>query len=136
VTSVIAVAPAATACSAASRFSVVITATAASIRPSVAFPRFAAVDATPPPTGLVRKSESPARAVELRTRRSGWTTPVMAIPYFGSRSSIEWPPTTATPAAAATSPPPRRISRSASSPSSSSEYATRLSAVTGRAPIA
>jgi len=62
--------------------------------------------------------------------------PVTDIPYFGSASSMEWPPTMATPASAATAAPPRRISPSTSGPRVSSGKATRLSAVMGRAPMA
>ena len=116
-----ALAPAAVAASEASRLRVVITSTAAVARPGGPTPRLSAVDATPPPTGLVRNSASPARAVEFRTIRSGWTAPVTASPYFGSGSSIECPPTIDAPAAATTSDPPRRISRSGSSPRDSSE---------------
>ena len=66
--------------------------------------------------------------------RRGATTPVTARPYFGSRSSIEWPPTTAAPGLR----PPRRRRRAGSraatsAPSSSSGKATRFSAVSGRA---
>jgi hypothetical protein len=61
---------------------------------------------------------------------------VTANPNLGSGSSIEWPPTIAKPASSAIAAPPRRISRSVSVPSCSSENATRLSAVTGLAPIA
>ena len=110
-------APAASAAADAAAFSVVITSTVRAVSSAEASPRLAAVVATPPPTGFDSHSSWPARAVELRSRRSGSTVPVTAIPYFGSGSSIEWPPTTATPAAAATSDPPRRISRSTSPPS-------------------
>ena len=121
VTSVIALGPAARARAAASRLSVVITSSAAAAVAAGTTPRFSAVETTPPPTGFVRNNASPARAVELRTTRSGCTVPVTASPYFGSASSIEWPPTIATPAAAATSEPPRRISWSGIRPRSSTE---------------
>ena len=74
------------------------------------------------------RARRPRDAVELRTTRSGCTTPVTAMPYFGSGSSIEWPPTIATPAAPATSAPPRRISARVAAPRRSSEKATRFSA--------
>ena len=99
-------------------------------------PRFAAVVTAPPPIGFVRNSTSPARPVELRTTARGCTTPVTAIPYFGSGSSIECPPTIGTPASAAISAPPARMRASVSAPWRSSENATTLSAVSGCAPIA
>jgi hypothetical protein len=136
VTSVIADAPASIAARDASRFSLVITDTVPSMSRSSAIPRFSAVVASPPPTGFVNQSESPTDAVLLRRSREGCTVPVTAIPYFGSGSSIECPPTTATPAAAHTSAPPRRISRSTSPPRSASGKATRFRAVTGTPPIA
>ena len=49
-------------------------------------------------------------------RARGCTTPVTAMPYLGSGSSIEWPPTIGTPASAATSAPPSRICASVSAP--------------------
>ena len=114
----------------------VITSSAAAAVAGEARPRFSAVDTTPLPTGLVRKRASPARAVEFRITRSGCTVPVTASPYLGSASSMECPPTIATPAAAAASEPPRRISTNGSRPRSSTEYATRLRAVSGVPPIA
>ncbi len=42
----------------------------------------------PPPTGFVSSRSSAARA-EFRSRRSGCTVPVTAMPYLGSASSIE-----------------------------------------------
>ena len=57
-------------------------------------PRLAAVVTAPPPIGLVRKRHvaGAARSSCARPRRDA-TTPVTAMPYLGSGSSIEWPPT-------------------------------------------
>src|SRR3954454_19264987 len=134
VTSVTACAPAARAARAAGPFSVHMTSTASST-PGPA-PRLAALVSAPVPSGFVRTSTSPARPPAVVRTSSGWTVPVTAIPYFGSASSIECPPTTATPAAAAASPPPRRISRRTSAPSDSSGNATRFSADSGSPPMA
>ena len=49
--------------------SVVITSSATAAVPVATTPRLSAVETTPPPTGLVRNSAWPARAVELRTTR-------------------------------------------------------------------
>ena len=117
VTSVSACAPAARACSAARSLSVVMTLTARSTSAASASPRLIAVATAPAPSGLVSTSASPGRPPAFVSTASGATTPVTAIPYLGSGSSIECPPTTAAPAAAAASAPPRRISRSTSGPS-------------------
>ncbi len=110
--------------------------TAARTCSSVALPALIAVEMSPRPSGFVRYSRSPGRISELRTSRSGATSPVTAMPYFGSASRIEWPPTTATPASAATAAPPSRTRASRSSGRSSTGHATRFSAVSGRPPIA
>ena len=62
--------------------------------PGGAAPRFGAVTTAPAPSGLVRTRASPGRPPALVRIRSGWTTPVTAMPYLGSGSSIEWPPRT------------------------------------------
>ncbi len=87
---------------------------------SSASPRLIAVATVPAPSGLVSTSASPGAPPALVSTASGWTVPVTASPYFGSGSSIEWPPTTLAPAAATASAPPRRISASVSGPSVSS----------------
>ena len=135
-TSVIAWAPAARAAAAASSFSVVITSTAAASASSDASPFFSDVVTAPAPTGLVRTSASPERPRAFVITSAGSTTPVTAMPYLGSGSSIVCPPTIATPASCATSAPPRSTSPSNSDPSSATDHATRFSALTGRPPIA
>ncbi len=99
-------------------------------------PCLMAVEIMPSPSGFVRISVAPAGTRELRAIRSGCTRPSATIPYFGSGSVIEWPPTTGMPAAAATSRPPRRTSPSISSGRSSTGHATMFSAKIGRPPIA
>ena len=135
VTSVIACAPASRAARAAVAFSAVIVATAGASSPSP-WPRLSAVEIAPTPSGFVSTSASPACPPALLSTRAGSTTPVTARPYFGSGSSIEWPPTSSAPASRTTSPPPRRISPSTAGPSRSSGNATRFSALKGSAPIA
>ena len=49
---------------------------------------------TPSPIGFVSTSASPACAPAFVSTRSGCTVPTTASPYFGSASSIEWPPAT------------------------------------------
>ena len=120
----------------ASAFNQTMTSTAAASSASSASPRLRAVTIAPPPSGLVSTSASPARPPALVTIRKGWTAPVTASPYFGSGSSIEWPPTTSAPARRTTSSPPRSTAASGSGPSVSSGQATRFSAVSGRPPIA
>ncbi len=136
VTSVAASTPASAMASAAARFSVVITSTAEATCASVARSRLMAVVVIPRPSGLVSTSVAPASTVELRISRSSSTKPVTAIPYFGSGSSIVWPPRMATPAAEATSAPPRRTSESNSRGRRSTGHPTRFSAIEGVAPIA
>ncbi len=72
----------------------------------------------------------------LVNTRSGWTKPTTAIPYFGSGSSIEWPPATSTPACAAVAAPPRRISCKRVSGSVREGKPTMFSARAGSPPIA
>src|SRR5690606_6994809 len=85
VTSVAARIPRATACSLASRLSVVITATASGNQSPVALCRLLRM---PRPRGLVRVSGVPGSAASLRSSLSGWASPVTATPYFGSGSSM------------------------------------------------
>ena len=77
---------------AAPSLSVVIQPTASSDRVGAIAPRLSAVVKMPVPNGLVSTSTSPGRASALVTMRRGSTTPVIAIPYFGSSSLIVWPP--------------------------------------------
>ena len=115
VTSVSACAPAARACSAARSLSVVMTSTAALHQRGVRQP---ALDrgrdgARAERLGEHERVAGAAAGVGEHVVR-GAPMPVTAIPYLGSGSSIEWPPTIGAPAAAAASAPPRRISRSTS----------------------
>ena len=91
---------------------------------------------TPTPSGLVSDSGVPAVAAELVISRSTSTTPVTAMPYLGSGSSIEWPPPTWQPAALATSGPPRSTSAASSAGSTSRGQPSRLTATTGVPPMA
>ena len=68
----------------------------------------------PVPSDLPRRMTSPGFAPALLRTRLGWTRPVTASPYFGSRSSTLWPPTIGQSAFRATSAPPARISPSSS----------------------
>src|SRR5699024_11238207 len=74
----------------------------------------------------------PASAASLRMSSFGWATPVTAIPYFGSGSSIECPPATGQFAAAATSSPPRSTSVSSRSEEHTSELQSRFDLVCRR----
>ena len=62
--------------------------------------------------------------------------PVTAMPYFGSGSSTEWPPRMGMPASSALLCPPSRMRASVSRGSAWVGKATRLSAKSGRAPMA
>ena len=53
---------------------------------------------SPVPRRLVSSSTSPGRAPPLRSRRSGWPTPMTARPYLGSGSRIVCPPASVPPA--------------------------------------
>ena len=88
------------------------------------------------PSGLVRVSGSPARPASLRISSAGSTSPVTAMPYFGSGSSTLCPPATWQPAAEATSSPPRSTSAATENGSTSRGQHSRLSATTGTPPIA
>ena len=99
-------------------------------------PRLTAVATTPVPSGLVSTSRSPGRALAMVSSRAGSAIPTTARPYLGSGSSIEWPPTTGQPACPATSAPPRRTSASSSTGRSAAGQAVRLSAISGRPPMA
>jgi hypothetical protein len=89
VMSVAACAPTASIAREAPSLSVVMLATAARTASSEAAAFLMAVEMTPVPIGFVRTSTSPTRAVELRTILSGRTSPITAMPYFGSASSTE-----------------------------------------------
>ena len=65
---------------------------------------------TPTPSGLVSEIGSPACAASLRIRLARSARPVTAMPYFGSGSSMLWPPATGQPASRPTSSPPRSTS--------------------------
>ena len=133
VTSVAARTPAATAAWAASRLSSTICATACGKTSPV---RLWRLFRTPTPIGLVSVSGSPGWAASLRISFAGSATPVTAMPYLGSGSSMEWPPVTGHRASAATSRPPRSTSVSISMGSFSRGQPTRLMAVIGVPPIA
>ena len=108
----------------------------ASSRPAGAMdPRLSAVVRIPVPSAFVSTSASPGCAPALVTMRAGSTTPVTAMPYFGSASLMVWPPRIATPAARATLEPPSKM-RAKISRSRSSGKATMFSALIGRPPIA
>ena len=136
VTSVAATAPARSAASLAAAFRVVMASTAADSTSGGAAPRLCAVATTPVPIGLVSTSRSPSRARSTVIRCRGSAIPTTARPYLGSGSSMVWPPTTRQPAAAAASAPPRSTSASSSTGSVWPGQAVRLSAMTGRPPIA
>ncbi len=136
VTSVAARTPAARAAWLAPALSSVMEATAAAMTSAGAFPCLSAVATTPVPIALVRISRSPGAARSMVIRAAGSARPVTARPYLGTGSSIVCPPATKHPACAATSAPPRstwpRMARSSPSPG----QATRLTANSGRPPIA
>ncbi|SIH76187.1 Uncharacterised protein [Mycobacteroides abscessus subsp. abscessus] len=132
-TSVAARTPAATASRDADALSSVIVAIASGKTSPVCLCRLLSI---PTPIGFVSVIGSPASAASLRMIASGWATPVTAMPYFGSGSSIEWPPATGQFASAATSRPPRSTSVSSSNGRTSRGHPTRLIAVTGVPPIA
>ena len=91
---------------------------------------------TPIPRGFVSTSRSPGLAAAFVTMRLGWTNPVTASPYFGSGSSMVWPPMMTTPASLHLSPPPRRISPRTSRGSFARGNPAKLSANFGVPPIA
>src|SRR5881398_2468249 len=136
VTSVAAWTPTASIARAAAALRVVITVTAGASSGSESKSRFSAVVRTPVPIGLVSTRASPGRAPALVTMRSGCTSPITAMPYLGSGSSMEWPPKTNAPAARATSAPPRSTSPSRSYGRVSRGQPTRLRASSGVAPMA
>ncbi len=125
--------PAFTAAALASRFNVVIAATAAGNTSPVDLCRLLS---TPLPSGLVRQSGVPGVPLSSRIRWSTSTVPVTASPYFGSASSMLCPPARWQPAAAAMSWPPRSTSRATSMGSCSRGQASRLSATSGVPPMA
>ena len=136
VTSVAAWTPTATIARAAPALRVVITVTAGSRSASERRSRFSAVVSTPVPMGFVSTSRSPGRAAAFVTIRSGWASPIATIPYFGSGSSTEWPPTMKAPASRAASAPPRSTSPSSSNGSLPRGQPTMLRAKRGVAAIA
>ena len=89
----------------------------------------------PVPMGLVRISRSPTLPPEFLRIFFGCTSPVTAIPYFGSGDWIECPPRTGMPASRALSAPPARIAFSIRIGSSFGN-ATMFSAKIARAPMA
>ncbi len=115
---------------------VVMDAMAAATTTSSAASSLMAVAMMPVPSGLVRTSRSPGRAVEFRMTAAGSTWPTAQSPYLGSGSSMEWPPMMTMPACRAMALPPSRIRSRMPWPSSFRGKATRLSAVSGRPPMA
>ncbi len=111
-------------------------ATAASVTASGASSALMAVVMIPMPSGLVRIRSWPGRSPALVSMRAGSTTPVTAMPYLGSGSSMVWPPTTAKPASEAISRPPARTSPSRAEPRASLFQPTRLRAKIGVPPMA
>ena len=83
--------PAASAWRLAASFSVVITSMAAGKTSPVALCR---EFSTPLPIGLVSESGRPGCPASMRSSRAGSASPVTAMPYFGSGSSMLWPPAT------------------------------------------
>src|SRR5580704_3577182 len=136
VTSVAAVTPAARAVWLAAALSWVIEAMAASTTSGGGAPRLTAVAITPVPTGLVKISWSPGAARSMVISRSGSARPTTARPYLGTGSSMVCPPAITQPASAATRAPPCRTwpSRAMSRPSPG--QAARLTANSGRPPMA
>ena len=95
----------------------------------------AAVVITPVPIGFVSTSTSPGIAPAFVTSRPGSTTPVTAMPNFGSWSSTVCPPTMITPASAALDAAPRITSPRTSTGRPTGKAAT-LRASIGVPPIA
>ena len=116
--------------------SVVMTSTAVASSSGPAPSRFTAVEITPSPIGLLSTSTSSGRPPAFRHTRSGSTVPTTASPYFGSGSSMEWPPAISAPAARATSAPPSMTRARSSKGRPSRGHATRLSASSGAPPMA
>jgi hypothetical protein len=114
----------------------VIDATAAATRSSGAVPALIAVVVIPTPSGLVSTSASPSRSPELRSIRSGCTSPTTASPYLGSGRPRCARRPRANPPRAAISAPPASTSASSDVGSSDDGHATRFSANSGRPPIA
>src|SRR6266849_5307696 len=136
VTSVAACTPTASMARAAPALSVVIAATAGASSAALTRSRLSAVVSTPVPSGFVGTSASPGWAPAFVTMRSGCTSPIATMLYFGSGLSTEWPPNTNAPAACATSAPPRSTSPSSSNGSVSRGHPTTFNASSGVAPIA
>ena len=94
----------------ANALSVAIQFTAVLIMSFVAKSRLIAVEIMPVPSGLFNTRASPTWAPEFLINLFSATSPVTTNPYFGSLSSMEWPPKIGMPASFALSVPPRRIS--------------------------
>ena len=125
--------PAARAAAQARSLRVVITAMASSLTSPVALCQ---EFSTPVPSGLVSDRGWPARPASIRSSRSGWASPVTAMPYLGSGSSMLWPPATWQLAARAASRPPRSTSAARSALSTSRGQPSRLTATSGSPPTA
>ena len=110
--------------------------TASSSTSSGQAPALTAVATIPLPSGLVSTRSWPGRARSMESIRPGSTSPTATIPYLGSASSIECPPTTGMPASRAFSAPPRMISSAIPSGSSFRGNERRFSANRGRPPMA
>ncbi len=91
---------------------------------------------TPVPSGLVSDNGSPGRPASIRSSRAGSASPVTAMPYFGSGSSMLCPPATWQPACRAISSPPRSTSTASSDGSRSRGQPSRFSATSGSPPTA
>jgi hypothetical protein len=125
-----------TATSAAMALRRVMESIAAAMTESGAPPRLMAVVTTPMPSGFDSTSASPARSAALVSTRSGATSPTTARPYFGSGSVTVCPPAMTNPAADATACAPSSTAASIAGSRSTSFQQTRLSASSGRPPIA
>src|SRR5918995_780982 len=128
--------PSSRAASRAPAFSAVMIHTASATSSGVPPSRLTAVEITPRPIGFVSTRLSPGCAPAFVSTRPGCTVPTTASPYFGSASSMEWPPATSAPAARTTSAPPSRTRASSSNGRPSRGHATRFSARTGAPPMA
>ena len=90
----------------------------------------------PLPIGLVRLIGSPARPASMRSSASGSASPVTAMPYLGSGSSMLCPPASRQPACRAASSPPRSTSPASSTGSVARGQPSRFSATSGVPPTA
>jgi hypothetical protein len=133
VTSVAQARPAARAALLASAFSALITATACGCGCPVALCQELS---TPEPIGLVRLSGWPGGPASIRSSSAGSASPVTAMPYLGSGSSMLCPPATRQPARPAASSPPRSTSPASSALSFARGQPSRFSATSGSPPTA